>query len=227
LEAHALSFTAMEAMRACRADYAAALAELGFVSEEYVRRVRSDAPWRPEAAPDAHSASLRVLKAALTAGLYPHVLRVKHPEQAFAPTHSGAVPKENAPSAVRFFDRDAGRVFLHPSSVNFGCARFEQPWLVYSEAVQTQRVYIRECTMVPPYALLLFGGDVDVRHEQGALTVDGWAAFEAPARVAVLVRELRAGVDRLLSAKVADPGLHIAGSPAVTALLALLQSDGM
>ena len=80
--------------------------------------------------------------------------------------------------------------------------------------------------MVPPYALLLFGGEIVASLERGTLSLDGWAEFEAPARVAVLVRELRQGIDRLLAAKVANPQLDLSASPAVTALLALIGSDG-
>ena len=56
--------------------------------------------------------------------------------------------------------------------------------------------------------------------------MDGWAEFEAPARIAVLVRELRLGVDRLLLAKVADPSTDTNSSPAVHALLQLIATDG-
>ena len=34
----------------------------------------------------------------------------------------------------------AGRVFLHPSSVNFACGKFESGWLAYSEIVETSKV---------------------------------------------------------------------------------------
>ena len=37
------------------------------------------------------------------------------------------------------------------------------------------------------------------------LQVDGWAEFRAPARIGVLVRELRAGVAMLLGRKVKYP----------------------
>ena len=52
-----------------------------------------------------------------------------------------------------------GRVFLHPSSLNFRCGRFESGWLVFSELVQTSKVFVRESSMVPVYAILLFGGE--------------------------------------------------------------------
>ncbi len=53
----------------------------------------------------------------------------------------------------------AGRVFLHPSSVNFSCGKFESGWLAYSEIVETSKVFVRESSMVPVYAVLLFGGE--------------------------------------------------------------------
>lgn len=41
--------------------------------------------------------------------------------------------------------------------------------------------------MVPVYALLLFGGAMSVQHEQGCIQLDGWATFQAPAKIAALV----------------------------------------
>ena len=80
--------------------------------------------------------------------------------------------------------------------------------------------------MVPIYAVLLFGGEVSVHHGEGLVRVDGWATFKAPARIAVLVRELRAEVGALLGRKVNDPGLNLAGSRVVEAMHHLLSTDG-
>ena len=228
VEDHALSWQALDAVRAAREDYASVLADLGFVDRQYVDHIRSDRllDSNHPLPPDVRAGSLRMVKAALCAGLYPNVVRVRHPEQTFAPSAGGAVAVAAQAKELRFFAREAGRVFLHPSSVNFGCGAFENPWLVYSEAVHTAKVYIRECTMVPPYALLLFGGDIGVNVQKGTLSLDGWAEFEAPPKVAVLVRELRAGVDRLLAAKVENPAMDLSQSAAVKALLALISSDG-
>jgi ATP-dependent RNA helicase DHX57 len=117
-------------------------------------------------------------------------------------------------------------VFLHPSSVNFTCGKFESGWLAYSEVVQTSKVFVREASMVPVYSILLFGGELSVHHEQGLVRVDGWATFKAPARIAVLVRELRREVAALLAKKVAAPGLDLGGSRVVEAMQHLLGSDG-
>jgi hypothetical protein len=76
-------------------------------------------------------------------------------------------------------------------SVNVTSGKFDSPWLVYSERVETARVYVRDNTMVGAYALLLFGGELVVDHARGRLSMDGWAEFDAPARVGVLIREVR------------------------------------
>ncbi len=56
--------------------------------------------------------------------------------------------------------------------------------------------------------------------------VDEWAEFRAPARVGVLVREMRGGVASLLARKIADPGADVSKDPLITALHQLLSSDG-
>lgn len=53
----------------------------------------------------------------------------------------------------------AGRVFIHPSSVNFNVGKFESGWVVYTDMVATSKLYVRESSAVPIYALLLFGGE--------------------------------------------------------------------
>ena len=55
----------------------------------------------------------------------------------------------------------AGRVFIHPGSVNFDIGKFESGWLVYTDMVATAKLYVRESSMVPVYALLLFGGKLE------------------------------------------------------------------
>ncbi len=84
--------------------------------------------------------------------------------------------------------------------------------------------------MVTPYPLLLFGGELkvrqcncracpackrsrrrpdhlphQVRHAEQTIIIDGWMEFEAPPRVAVLFRQLRVELDKLLLAKIAAP----------------------
>eukprot|EP00803_Ostreobium_quekettii_P004271 evm.model.scf_905.2 EVM.evm.TU.scf_905.2 scf_905:10452-23846(+) len=216
-----VSSDAMQATLAGRAEYATILADLGFVPPSY----------SPAAAPAPVGANkfvsnTRFVRAAVCAGFYPNILRVEHPPKRYAEVGAGAVAVEGEAKQVKFFDRDRQRVFLHPASVNFDTARFESGWLVYSEMVQTAKVYVRAASMVPVYAMLLFGGEVAVRADRGLIVLDGWAEFAAPAKVAVLLRELREELGRMLAAKIDDPGLDLGASEAVGAVMQLLHTDG-
>jgi ATP-dependent RNA helicase DHX57 len=51
-------------------------------------------------------------------------------------------------------------------------------------------VFVREVTMVPTYSLLLFGGAIEVLHQENMVTVDNWVKFHAPAKIAVLFRRV-------------------------------------
>lgn len=219
-----LSQQALEAVQSSRLDYASILADLGFVRREYINNLRRYGVGGTEA--DSNSEVKRVIKAALVAGFYPHVVRVKHPETKYTQTTSGAVAKAADSRELKYYSKDIGRVFLHPSSINFHCGKYESRWLVYSERVETAKVYIRDNTMVGAYALLLFGGDITVAHDQGIVRVDDWATFQAPARIGVLIKELRARVDQLLLDRINHPSATLASTPVVRALLELLASEG-
>eukprot|EP00240_Pyramimonas_obovata_P012389 CAMPEP_0118946564 /NCGR_PEP_ID=MMETSP1169-20130426/44426_1 /TAXON_ID=36882 /ORGANISM="Pyramimonas obovata, Strain CCMP722" /LENGTH=110 /DNA_ID=CAMNT_0006892565 /DNA_START=113 /DNA_END=442 /DNA_ORIENTATION=- len=65
--------------------------------------------------------------------------------------------------------------------------------------------------MVGGYPLLLFAGKVSVSHEQGTICVDGWIEFKAPVRVAVLFKELRGELDKLLMEKIERPEMDLFG----------------
>ena len=47
---------------------------------------------------------------------------------------------------------------MHPASINFHSSRFESGWVIYTEILETAKIYVRESSMVPVYALLLFSG---------------------------------------------------------------------
>lgn len=80
-----------------------------------------------------------MVKASLCAGFYPNILRAEHPAQRYKQVEAGTMASDAAPQEIRFFDRQRGRVFLHPSSANFNCGRFESNWLVFTEMVETSK----------------------------------------------------------------------------------------
>jgi ATP-dependent RNA helicase DHX29 len=106
-------------------------------------------------------------------------------------------------------------VGIHPSSINTklgaaggsGAAAASAtvpafPFLVFHEKVKTSRVFVRDCTVVAPAALLLFGGAMDVHHASGRVSLDGWLWLRASAQTAVLYKRLRAALDDVLDARI-------------------------
>ncbi|KAK9867126.1 hypothetical protein WJX84_000721, partial [Apatococcus fuscideae] len=227
-----LSEASMEATLAGRQDLAFKLAELGFVTQDYAAGINQPQAGAARAlppatsGPDAFSGNARFIKAAICAGFFPAVLRVEHPTARFEKVQGGALERDADPAKLRFYDHTKGRVFVHPASVNFGSSRFESGWLIYTEILETAKVYVRESSMVPIYALLLFSDQVTVAHETGMIQVGHFVRFKAPARIGVLVRELRAELDRLLLQKVADPSFDLKSCKAVDVCRSLLASDG-
>lgn len=138
----------------------------------------------------------------------------------------GAVESEEGAGIPKLFERSQGRVFVHPSSINFSVTKYDSAWMVYSEIVETSKVFVRQCSSVPVYALLLFGGTVEVDHVNGKVSVDTWANVSAPPKVGVLVRDLRARLDRLLSVKLEQPEVEVSENAIVSVALELLRTDG-
>ena len=234
-EEYFISVPAMEAIGQGRRQFAQILADLGFISPSYLHSVGQPAlaeDGQPANSaygePDEYAGHARVVKAALAAGFYPQLLRVENPAARFQKVDGGAFETEGPGGKVKLFDRERGRVFLHPSSINFPVGKFESGWLVYSDIFETTKVYVRECSMVPVYAVILFAGNVVVHHEQGKIVVDGWATFKAPARIGVLVREMRQVLETMLDKKIKDARYDVLDSEKrlIDALHQLLASDG-
>ena len=90
---------------------------------------------------------------------------------------------------------------IHPCSVNFALQRFDSRVLVYHEKVQTSQIWLRDCTAVGALPLLLFGGEVARQAAASTVTIDGWLKLDCAPKVAVLLAELRARLDRLLQVR--------------------------
>ncbi|KAG1713183.1 hypothetical protein DVH05_000903 [Phytophthora capsici] len=216
-----LSYDTMESILDLKHQYLQQLDNIGFYEASNADNLNenSDAP--------------RIIKAALCAGLYANVAQVVYPEQKYFQAAHGVVEEDHNAKQIRYFVRSATeagqreRVFLHPSSCNFSQNNYDSPWLLYTELVQTSKIFVRESTMVNPYALLLFGGQLEVIHEKNLLTLDGFIRFNAVARIGVLIKSIRQHLDRLLMEKIADPSVDIAQSELVTAISHLLKSEGM
>ena len=225
-----ISEQAMDAIRQGRRQFAQIISDLGFISSSYVASVDRPSLELEYGEPDEYAGHARVVKAAIASGLYPQLLRVENPAAQFQKVHGGAFETEAwSGGKVKLFDRERGRVFIHPSSVNFSVGKFESGWLVYSDIMETSKVFVRECSMVPVYSVLLFAGSVAVQHEKATIVVDDWATFKAPARIGVLVREMRQALGKILDKKIEDAtGYEMSSGEKrlIDALHQLLASDG-
>lgn len=199
--------------------------------------------------------STNVLRAALCAGLYPNIINIKKPERKYKEVDGGAFEKTPEAKALKFVclkhqvvvgkdgvivpeqerighdgrtyrGPQTARVYLHPASANARMGGFHSPWMVYFNKVKTSMVFVRDSTMVPPYALLLFGGKLDVRHAQNKIVIDGWMYFDAASVVGVVILELRKALDDLLSKKIEDPGIDVSSSKLIDAITKLLVKSG-
>ena len=90
-----------------------------------------------------------------------------------------------------------GRVKFHPKSVNSDETSFESKFLIYHTKVKSSDVFLHDSTMIPPFPLLFFGGNISVQRDgdQETIAVDKWIVFQAPHNVAKLV-QVRMGRDR-------------------------------
>lgn len=80
----------------------------------------------------------------------------------------------------------------------FQVRHFDSPYLVYHEKIKTSRVFIRDCSVVSVYPLVLFGGgQVNVQLQRGEFVVsldDGWIRFAAAShQVRVTDRSVQRG----------------------------------
>lgn len=47
-----------------------------------------------------------------------------------------------------------------------------------SPQVKYTKIYLRDTTLISPFPMLLFGGDIDIQHRERLITLDGWMHFQ-------------------------------------------------
>ncbi|KAJ3159008.1 ATPdependent RNA helicase [Geranomyces michiganensis] len=142
---------------------------------------------------------LRLVKALLLAALYPNVVKVT----------KSAKPSEDLVLLVKGNEE----VFIHPSSINSRKSHPNHSFLVYHEKVRTSKIYIRDASLVPPFALAFFAGaQLTWDGSQKRLNMDdGWIRFRTHSNIATVVQGARAALDELLAKKIREPGAEFGG----------------
>ena len=168
--------------------------------------------------------NMALVKAVLCAGLYPNIIVA--PRSLVGPSGGG---DNKEAGEVSFQSLNKGDVYLHPSTIAFHEKRLESRYCCYHEMVKTSKTYVRDCTTVSPFALVLFGGTLVVYQEKGVATVDEWLKFRISPKSATIVKHLRAQMESMLLRKIVSPEDDVTSSPVGKALIqsisTLLQLD--
>ncbi|XP_060610498.2 putative ATP-dependent RNA helicase DHX57 [Anolis sagrei] len=230
-----LSENVLQEMASLKRQFTELLSDIGFVKEglrarDIERRWSQGGDGILEATGEeanANAENVKLISAMLCAALYPNVVQVKVPEGKYQKTSTGAVKMNPKPGELKFVTKKEGYVYIHPSSVNYQTRHFDSPYLVYHEMVKTSRVFIRDCSMVSVYPLILFGGGhVNVQLQKGAFVVsldDGWIRFVAAShQIAELVKELRGELDQLLQDKVKNPSMDLCTCPRGSRIISMI-----
>ncbi|GFO08215.1 hypothetical protein PoB_003472000 [Plakobranchus ocellatus] len=183
-----LSENTLKMLRDMKRQLAELLYDIGFLAAKSPKHL----------AANKNSDSLSMIRAVLCAGLYPNVAQVTKATR----------PNTKRPSGVKMSLKGDNRVFGHPKSVNYTESFFESKWMVFYHKLKTSKVYIHDCTMVSPYPLLFFGGEIQILQEEGMelVSVDNWVKFKASSSTAQLVKDLRKELDKILKEKITRPG---------------------
>jgi len=141
---------------------------------------------------------LSLIRGVISAAMYPNIIVA--PKK--LSTTAGDVP----------FRGQKGEVYLHPSTIAFNAKELDSRYCCYHEIMKTSKVYVRDCTTVSKFSLLLFGGALKVYQSKGVVAVDEWLKFRCDAKPATLVKYLRQSMESLLLEKIMDPSIDISGS---------------
>ncbi|XP_021336395.2 putative ATP-dependent RNA helicase DHX57 isoform X1 [Danio rerio] len=221
-----LSIRGLQEIACLKRQFAELLSDIGFVKDGLKARViekmsskGSDGVLEATGyEANLNSDNTKLMSAMLCAALYPNVVQVRSPQMKYKLTSKGAMKMQPKAEEQRFMTKSDGAVHIHPSSVNFSVRHYDSPYLVYHEKVKTSRVFIRDCSMVCVYPMVLFGGgQVNVELQRGQFIIsldDGWIKFAAASHeVAELVKELRWELDQLLEEKIKNPSMDLISCP--------------
>ncbi|GAA6009512.1 hypothetical protein JCM11491_003585 [Sporobolomyces phaffii] len=203
-----------------RNDYLSALGSVGFIP---MHCSASDPAFND------NSQNENLLKAIIYAGTA-RLVKVKLPKAVFDKGIGGAIERERESREVKFYEKEEGRVFLHPTSLLFSETRFATPFATYFNKHVTTKPFLRDATEVPLYAVLLFSpGHVTMELERGVtvhLSAEEWVHMKCWPRIGVLVNGLRKLFDAELESELEQPGFGGPTSSAVRAMLECISRDG-
>ncbi|XP_023643306.1 DExH-box ATP-dependent RNA helicase DExH7, chloroplastic isoform X2 [Capsella rubella] len=231
-ESKFLSSSVMRMIRDMRVQFGTLLADIGLINlpktGEFSGRKKENLDvWfsDPSQPFNMYSQQREVIKAILCAGLYPNIAAN---DKGITETAFNSLTKQgNQTKSYSAWYDGRREVHIHPSSINSSFKAFQYPFLVFLEKVETNKVYLRDTTIVSPFSILLFGGSINVHHQSGSVTIDGWLKVAAPAQTAVLFKELRLTLHSILKDLIRKPEKSgIVHNEVVKSMVHLLIEEG-
>ncbi|KAJ1339355.1 hypothetical protein BSLG_006009 [Batrachochytrium salamandrivorans] len=73
----------------------------------------------------------------------------------------GTVAIDSRARDIHYFTKDDGRVFIHPSSINFETTKYQYGHLAFNRKLATSKIFILDPTPASPISILMFGGAID------------------------------------------------------------------
>ena len=135
--------------------------------------------------------------AVLCAALFPNIAQVS----------VGRSSKRNLPrnsTSFRVKTAEDGDVVIHPRSVNYDAQFTKSTWLCYYDKVKSTSIYLHDCSVVSPFAVLFFGGEQLFKRKDGKI-FSGLICDSSSTRERI--ETLRTCWENYLCHRVSHPGL--------------------
>ena len=206
-----------------RSQYLSSLKEAGFITPNYSAQGATNSSLNGN---NGHDPLIRALVAS---AFNPQLARIEFPDKKYVASVSGAVELNPEARAIKLFNQENGRVFVHPSSTLFDAQSFigGSVYMSYFNKMATSKVFIRELTPFNAYTALLFSGPISLDTLGRGLVVDGWLRLRGWARIGVLVSRLRMMLDGVLAEKIENPTLDLGDNKVVHLVRRLIEFDGL
>ncbi|KAJ8631029.1 hypothetical protein MRB53_024352 [Persea americana] len=209
---HFLSSSVMNMIRDMRVQFGSLLADIGFInlpkSFLNVGKMKDQLDnWFADLSQpfNMYSQHSSIVKSVLCAGLYPNVAATEEGIIGGALSNNKTLSTIPATKDRPHWYDGRREVHIHPSSINSNMKASRYPFLVFLEKVETSKVFLRDTTIISPYSILLFGGSINIQHQTGLVSIDGWLKLTAPAQTAVLFKQLRLTLHSVLKELIRKP----------------------
>ena len=183
-----LNWTALVEIGEMRRQNLDLMSQIGFVRCSY-KQINATDDWLVTSEYNCHDKNDRLIHAVICAGLYPNV------------AHAIKLHREDLP----LLWHKTEQLYFHSSSVNHRKKSLEEEWIVFHEKFGSGRTTVSATAPIHPFALLLFGGSIQVKHLERKVFVDDWIKIEIAAQTGVMFRELRRRLNFVLTERIELP----------------------